>query len=122
MTLETEAQRIIELATGSKAFKADHVSRFDYCHVITSEPYNVNIDDKGKLTEWALMIRIGNEFKDIFNLSICEMPMDILAKYQDSLRIQNKNYFERSIHNLPLVINALKDLGYTFSEKERFFQ
>lgn len=117
--LELQMQRLMELASGWKIFKADHVSHFDTADVIVSKPYGLQIDDSG-LTEMVLYLRILNEGKKMYGLTLYEMPLSVGDKYQNPVRIQNKNFFERTIHNLPQVLSILKDLGYEFDGKERY--
>lgn len=113
-------QRLLELASGRKTFTASHVSHFDTADVIVSEPYNLQIDDTGKLIEMVLYLRILNENKRMYGLTLYEMPLQTGEQYQQPLRIQNKNYFERTIHNLPQVLSILNSLGYEFDLLERY--
>lgn len=114
-------QRLLELASGWKIFTASYVTHFDTADVIVSEPYNLQIDDSGKLTEMVLYLRILNENKRMYGLTLYEMPLQTGEQYQESVRIQNKNYFERTIHNLPQVLQILNGLGYEFDLLERYF-
>lgn len=118
--LEKQKQRLLELASGWKTFIASHVSHFDTADVIVSEPYGLQIDDSGQLTEMVLYLRILNESKRMYGLTLYEMPLQTGEKYQEAIRIQNKNYFERTIHNLPQVLSILNGLGYEFDNVERY--
>jgi hypothetical protein len=113
-------QRLLELSTGFKIFKAKKATHFDTADVIVSEPYGLQIDDSGQLTEMVLYLRILNEDKRMYGLTLYEMPLNTGEKYQEPLRIQNKNYFERTIHNLPQVLSILNKLGYEFDNNERY--
>lgn len=113
-------QRLLELATGDKTFKAVGVSYFDFAHVITSDRYSLHVDEKGEIIEMVMYLRIQNTNKVIFGISLYEMPLSPIEKYQNPIRIQNQNYFERTIHNLPHVLNILKELGYRYDDIERY--
>lgn len=118
--LEQQMQRLLELSSGFKIFKAQKVTHFDTADVIVSEPYGLQIDDSGQLTEMVLYLRILNEDKRMYGLTLYEMPLNTGEKYQEPLRIQNKNYFEITIHNLPHVLLILNKIGYEFDNKERY--
>lgn len=105
--LELQMQHLIELASGWKIFKAKEVAHFDTADVIVSEPYGLQIDDSGQMIEMVLYLRILNERKRMYGLTLYEMPLQTGEKYQEAVRIQNKNYFERTIHNLPQVLSIL---------------
>lgn len=118
--LDAQMQRLIELASGWRTFKASHVSHFDTSDVIVSEPYGLQIDNNGQMVEMVLYLRILNEGKRMYGLTLYEMPLQTGERRQESLRIQNKNYFERTIHNLPQVLSILNGLGYEFDLLERY--
>ena len=118
--LENQKQRLLELASGWKKFIAKEVAHFDTADVIVSEPYGMQIDDSGQMVEMVLYLRILNEGKRMYGLTLYEMPLQTVEKYQEPLRIQNRNYFERTIHNLPQVLSILNGLGYEFDLLERY--
>lgn len=118
--LEKQKQRLLELASGWKTFIAKEVSHFDTADVIVSEPYGLKIDDSGQMVEMVLYLRILNEGKRMYGLTLYEMPLQTGEKHQEPIRIQNKNYFERTIHNLPQVLSILNGLGYEFDLLERY--
>lgn len=118
--LEKQKQKLLELASGWKKFKAKSVSHYDTADVIVSEPYNMRIEDTGQLQESVLYLRILNTNKRMYGLTLYDMPLKVGEKYQDALRMPGKNYFERTIHNLPQVLSILKGLGYEFDNIERY--
>lgn len=119
--LGKKKQQLIELASGYKSFTANKVEHFDTADVIVSEPYNLQIDNSGQLTEMVLYLRILNENKRMYGLTLYEMPLHTGEQYQEPIRIQNKNYFERTIHNLPQVLSILNTMGYEFDLLERYY-
>jgi hypothetical protein len=112
IALEQCAQRLMELATGVDCFKVDHISHFDSSDVIVSKPYGVHINEGGELIEMQLFLRIQNEQKLMFGLCLYELPLETGEKYQNPIRIPNRNMFERTIHQLPKVLDILHQCGY----------
>lgn len=109
--------RLIQLATGSKNITAKELSHFDHSDVISSESFGYRVNDQGEMMHAHFQLRILNDRKCITTIELEYVPVKAGEQYYEIGKLRE----QRTIYNLPFVVEILTSAGYNWSLQERFW-
>lgn len=109
--------RLIQLSTGMKTLKADHLSNFDYSTVISSESFAFKVLENGTMMNAHIQLRIIHVNKVVSSLELVYVPIEVGAVYYELGNLRE----ERTIRNLALLLEELGKNDFFFDDQERYW-